>query len=144
MFEEISRFTLEIIMCCLFGDYASDEILEEVITLMPALSKGLFSVPRAVPWPLSMVPLFKFGTSLKARRKFKGRVDRVLKERRKDLKSSADGSGVARSAGVLDKFLRVQKEQVGGGGAKDGELELDDDFIFDNVRALQGRVARPL
>lgn len=39
-----------------------------------------------------------------------------------------------RTAGVLDKMLEMQAQQVGRGGPREDEMEYDDAFLCDNVR----------
>ena len=70
---------------------------------------------------------------MKARQELIQVLRDVTAQRRADL-----ARGTTKKAGVLDKMLEMQAEQRARGGAKDGEYELDDDFIYDNVSMPQG------
>lgn len=37
---------------------------------------------------------------------------------------------------MLDTMIRMQEEQIERGGEAEGEMEYDDIFVFDNVRAV--------
>ena len=41
--------------------------------------------------------------------------------------------GAVRTGGALDRMLEMQAKQLAAGGPKDGEMEYDDSFIYDNV-----------
>ena len=74
------------------------------------------------------MPLLNYGQAMKARQELIEVLRDVTAERRTDL-----ARGTTKKAGLLDKMLRIQAEQIARGGAKDGEYEFDDDFIYDNV-----------
>lgn len=135
MMDEIYSVTLDIMCTCFLGDYATEEVVEDIGRVLPVLANGIFSVPRSLPWPLNLFPAFAFGASMSARKELDSILEGVLQERRADPKSAesmADEGG--RRAGVLDAFLALQKKQKEeDGGPGEGETVFDDRFIFDNV-----------
>lgn len=134
MLDEINSFTLEAIARCFLGDYAAEH-LDKITDLLPALAEGLVSVPRRMPWPLSRLPSFAFGRSMDSRESFREVLFGVLQERKAALSPKNASCEARRRAGVLDTLLKMQKEQLDTGGAKEGQVVLDDDFVIDNVRS---------
>lgn len=130
MLDEISSLTLEVISRGLLGDYATDGVLDNIASLIPILCDGIMSIPRRFPWPMSKIPMFCFGRSMKARAEFKEIFQGLIRERRVD---KANGRCI--SGGFLDGLLDMQERQLSDGGPKEGGIVFDDDFIFDNVSA---------
>lgn len=128
MLDEISSHTLEVISRCLLGDYATDEVVDNIALLFPILCSGIMSIPRRFPWPLNKIPTFGFGRSMKAREEFKEMFQNLISDRRAD---TANGRCV--NGGLLDNLLDMQEKQNSNGGPKEGGVAFDDDFIFDNV-----------
>lgn len=130
MLDEIRNLTLEVISRCLFGDYATDEVIDNIARLFPTISSGIMSIPRSFPWPLNKKPIFSFGHAIKAREEFKEMFQDLIRERRADKRKCRCSSG-----GVLDALLDMQERQSSTGGPKEGGIVFDDDLIFDNVSA---------
>lgn len=132
MLDEINSYTLEVISRCFLGDYATVEVVKDIKRLLPIICKGLMSVPMRFPWPLRKIPAFSFGQGMAARKEFKEIFEGVLLDRQVDMTAG----GAVLNAGVLDTLLDMQQRQRSMGGALEGEILFDDDFIFDNVRLI--------
>ena len=65
----------------------------------------------------------------------------LLAERRADLASAEERSSDERSAGLLDLLNVIQQTETGTGAGQDAKF--DDDFIVDNVRAVQHGILPP-
>lgn len=128
--DDITEFTLESITAGLFGEYATPDFVEDTKRLLPALTKGLFSIPYRFPPPLNKLPMFAFGSSMDAREEFKGVVRDLIQRRRADV---AAGMGASKSGGILDSFFDLQKQYQMD--AEEGSFSFDDAFIIDNVWA---------
>ena len=117
-------------------DYATDNIISDILRIAPVQFAGAFSVPRRFPWPLNRLPLFSFGQSMNARQELVGIMRGVLDERRNEVKSTTPSGGSKkhwRNAGVLGAFLDIQAKQVDAGGPGEGEVEINDDYIITSV-----------
>lgn len=138
----IQAYTLDVITYGFLGDYTTEDIVAEIERLLPALSKSVFSFPRRFPWPLNKVSIFGFRKSMDARKEFQALLAGVLEARRTDLRSAVGADDATKNCGVVDEFLRIQKEQIDAGGPRKGEVFFDDDFIFDNVSDDGGVVCK--
>lgn len=134
MLDELMDFTLNSIVGVFFGDYATHEFMEDVKLYMPAIARGMLSLPMRFPWPLNKIPVFSYGKSMDAREAFSGVIRRVIEERRADISSAGGGSGSTggKSAGVLDSLIEIQQRENCSKPGQEGIF--DDDFIVDNVR----------
>lgn len=136
LLDELNKFTLEVICYGFLGEYATSEILEEAVRLLPTFISGTFSIPRTFPWPLNRFPTFSFGLAMEARGEFSAIIADVLRQRRLDMLSdSGDGKDV-KTGGGMDLLLKAQQLQIDGGGPEEGGITFDDNFIIDNVRVL--------
>ena len=136
LFEDIQAFTLETIARAMLHDYATDNIISDILRIAPVQFAGAFSVPRRFPWPLNQLPLFSFGRSMEARQEFVGIMKGVLDERKNEVKSTTPSGGSGkqwRNAGVLGTFVDIQAKQRDAGGPGEGEVEIDDDYIITSV-----------
>lgn len=137
MLDEIRIYTVEVVSRCFLGDYATQDVLDDIARLLPELSKGFISVPRRLPWPFNILPAFSFARSFDAKNNFKHTFNRILHAHRAHLETAEIDGTVIRTAGIIvDSLLEVQRRQVYNGEATEKELVWDDDFIFDNVRAV--------
>ena len=139
LFEDIQVFTLETIARAMLRDYATDAIMSDILRIAPVHFNGAFSIPCHFPWPLSRLPLFSFGRSMKAREEFVSIMKGMLDERRKEMKSTTAPGGSdkqRRNAGVLGSFLDLQAKQRDANEPGEGKVEIDDDYIIANVSKL--------
>lgn len=107
-----------------------DLIRDEFRTMISAM----FSIPYELPWPLSKTPLakirpFNMGHGLDARGKVSQTISSFVERRKRELFSGDENE----SKYVVDKMLRKQAMQQASGGAANGELEIDTDYMMDNV-----------
>lgn len=134
--NELGEYTLEVIIKCFIGEAGRDEkTLPEIIRLTRDIAAGLTSIPIRFPWPLNKVNSFHFGPSLDARNKLIRVFDGIIKQRRALLQACPAGQTVS-GGGVLDRMILAQEDQKKAGGLAEGELLMDDQFIYDNVRIL--------
>ena len=85
MFDEISSFTMEVIIHAFLGDYGTEKVLQDSVSLLPKIANGLFSITRHFWWPLNLFYPFNFGPALRARKKFDTMMAKVVNERRSAL-----------------------------------------------------------
>lgn len=90
MFDEMSKFTMEVISRCFLGDYGTGRVLDELTRLVPLVADGLLSKPRRFPWPLNRLRGYNFGPALDARQEFNNVIGGVLLERRAALQAQAE------------------------------------------------------
>lgn len=131
---DIQAYTLEVIAHGFLGDYATDDVVAEIGRFLPPLLRGMFSFPRSFPWPLNRIPIFGFRRAMDAREGFQRLLEGLIRERRTDLRTN----GAKKNGGVVDEFLRMQKEQMDAGGPEEGGVVFDDDFVYDNVSGYAG------
>ncbi|CAM9408191.1 unnamed protein product [Ascophyllum nodosum] len=130
MVDEITNFTMEVVVHAFLGDYGTDKVQRNCLYLIPEVSKGMLTIPRRFWWPLNRILPFNFGRAMKARKQFDTMIAGVVEKRRSEL-SAMDGA--VRTGGALDRMLEMQEKQLAAGGPMDGEMEYDDIFIYDNI-----------
>lgn len=132
----LKDLTLDVTAATFLGGVSEAE-LDAVRVGFTDMMSALFSYPRRLPWPLSRTPLakmvpFNFGYGLEARMRVEKAISQFVERRRRQLSSS----GKWESTFVADKMLEQQAKQQANGGPAEGEFEIDDDYIVDNVSCL--------
>lgn len=137
--QHAKRFTLEVISACLLGE-ENEDMLKTLMENTHIMSEAILGLPVYLPWPLSRtslarIPILSFGRGMEARNRILEALQNVLDERRRAF---SDG-GRRERRGMIDAMLAMQADQQERGGAREGELLLDDAFIGDNV-SFQGMI----
>lgn len=85
VFDEVSSFTMEVIVYAFLGDCYEEKMLGDFLHLIPEVIKGLFTIPRKFWWPLNRQFPFNFGPAMKARKEFDTMIKGIVEERRSAL-----------------------------------------------------------
>ena len=107
MVDEITNFTMEVVVHAFLGDYGTDKVQRNCLYLIPEVSKGMLTIPRRFWWPLNRILPFNFGRAMKARKQFDTMIAGVVEKRRSEL-SAMDVSfhrNIKKHLPLLSRFL---------------------------------------